>query len=118
MVALAKWLTHRIVIPACMGSIPICHPTFSLRVFFGSSLPAQIFQSFHLCLLCSPTLIVWSGVQNRIRLNFNQHIGGDQRFDFYHRSGGRKVDKRFVMGLAVLLPLRDICDKQPCANDC
>ena len=29
-VAVAKWLTHRIVIPTYVGSIPISHPSFSL----------------------------------------------------------------------------------------
>ena len=35
MVAVAKWLTHRIVIPAYAGSIPVSHPTPSF--FFGFS---------------------------------------------------------------------------------
>lgn len=32
MVAVAKWLTHRIVIPTYVGSIPISHPIRSSRI--------------------------------------------------------------------------------------
>ena len=31
MVAMAKWLTHRIVIPTYVGSIPTSHPTYSSK---------------------------------------------------------------------------------------
>lgn len=32
MVAMAKWLTHRIVIPAFEGSIPSSHPIFVCKL--------------------------------------------------------------------------------------
>ena len=34
MVAVAKWLTHRIVIPTYVGSIPISHPIIMKAYFF------------------------------------------------------------------------------------
>lgn len=37
MVAVAKWLTHRIVIPTYVGSIPISHPIRSSSIAFGCS---------------------------------------------------------------------------------
>lgn len=40
MVALAKGLTHRIVIPASMGSNPICHPT-KLCLVYEEVLPCM-----------------------------------------------------------------------------
>ncbi len=37
MVGMAKWLTHRIVIPTFEGSIPFTHPTQFLLVLLDNS---------------------------------------------------------------------------------
>ncbi len=37
MVAVAKWLTHRIVIPTYVGSIPISHPISFFTYYLPSS---------------------------------------------------------------------------------
>lgn len=49
-VAVAKWLTHRIVIPTYVGSIPISHPIPSFnRTIFPPALNFPIFLRLSAC---------------------------------------------------------------------